>query len=206
MAAPTCCSIRYCADRLAERVLDFMKAMPGLSVVSRSDPVSALSAQRKIHKAVQRLFYVYDIRCVGLAGRRRRKRRYRFLLCRRSRPGRQQAPMAAVRLRGCCAMNHESDIIPNYPPAATPDRLPIAGSLPMFARFKRDPRMTLNSSFTEGGGQHSARRYGRRRDSCLSNGARGHLRFLRAVFASDRAQGYFDFWEAVLNRQKPSCT
>ena len=71
----------------------------------------------------------------------------------------------------------------------------------MFARFKRDPRMTNESPFTDEANKLCAK-------IVTSTGQLSFERILTdisgffALFSKQRAQNYFEFWDAVLNRRK----
>jgi hypothetical protein len=72
----------------------------------------------------------------------------------------------------------------------------------MFNRFKRDARVTYDSSFPEEADKLCAK----------LSGAAGQLSFEKVLadisgffglFSKARGQSYFDFWDSVLNRRRP---
>jgi len=103
---------------------------------------------------------------------------------------------------GAALIRNADDLFPDYPLA---QRQPIADHwfLTMFVRFRRDRRLTFGSSFAD-----QAERLRIKLDKTT-----GQLSFQNmlaeisnfiALFSEGHAQRYFDFWDAVVNQQKPT--
>jgi hypothetical protein len=184
--------------QVAERVLDFMKAMP--VYLSFHDQILCLLylLSGKYIK-LQRLFYVYDIGVWGLretaqkqdidfyraAGLDSAANKLQWLLC---------------GFEGAAVIMNATEF-PAYP---VPQRQAIADLwfTTMFNRFKRDTRTTYDSPYTAQADKLCAK----------IASATGQLSFERVLadisgffelFSKQRAQAYFDFWDSVLSRRRP---
>jgi hypothetical protein len=184
--------------QLAERVIDFMKAMP--VYLSFHDQILCLLylLSGKYIK-LQRLFYVYD---VGVWGSREtaEKRDIEFYRAAGLDPAANKLQWLLSGFEGAAIIMNAAEI-PAYP---MPQRQAIADLwfTAMFNRFKRDARTTYDSPHTEEADKLCAK----------IAGATGQLSFERvladisgffALFSKQRAQAYFNFWDSVLNRRRP---
>ena len=184
--------------QVAERVLDFMKAMP--VYLSFHDQILCLLylLSGKYIK-LQRLFYVYDI---GVWGTREtaQKRDIDFYQAAGLDPAVNKLQWLLCGFEGAAIIMNAAEF-PAYP---VPQRQAIADLwfTQMFNRFKRDARTTYDSPFTEEADKLCAKIVG----------STGQLSFERvladisgffALFSKQRAQDYFDFWDSVLSRRRP---
>jgi hypothetical protein len=184
--------------QVAERVLDFMKAMP--VYLSFHDQILCLLylLSGKYIK-LQRLFYVYDI---GVWGTREtaQKRDIDFYQAAGLDPAANKLQWLLCGFEGAAMIMNATEF-PAYP---VPQRQAIADLwfTAMFARFKRDARTTYDSPHTDEADKLCAK----------IAGSTGQLSFERvladisgffALFSKQRAQAYFDFWDSVLSRRRP---
>ena len=72
----------------------------------------------------------------------------------------------------------------------------------MFARFKGNPRLTFDSPLTNDAEALCAKLRTATGQLTFQNVLSDISGFM-ALFSKDRAQSYFDFWDAVLNKQQP---
>ena len=183
--------------QVAERVLDFMKAMP--VYLSYHDQILCLLylLSGKYIK-LQRLFYVYD---VGVWGSREtaQKEDIDFYRAAGLDPAANKLQWLLCGFEGAAMIMNATEF-PAYP---MPQRQAIADLwfTTMFNRFKRDVRMTNDSPHTEAADKLCAK----------IAGSTGQLSFERiladisgffALFSKQRAHAYFDFWDGVLNRRR----
>jgi hypothetical protein len=184
--------------QVAERVLDFMKAMP--VYLSFHDQILCLLylLSGKYIK-LQRLFYVYDI---GVWGTREtaQKRDIDFYQAAGLDPAANKLQWLLCGFEGAAMIMNATEF-PAYP---VPQRQAIADFwfTAMFNRFKRDARTTYDSPHTDEADKLCAK----------IAGSTGQLSFERvladisgffALFSKQRAQAYFDFWDSVLGRRRP---
>ena len=184
--------------QVAERVLDFMKAMP--VYLSFHDQILCLLylLSGKYIK-LQRLFYVYDI---GVWGTREtaQKRDIDFYQAAGLDPAANKLQWLLCGFEGAAMIMNATEV-PAYP---VPQRQAIADLwfTAMFARFKRDARTTYDSPHTDEADKLCAK----------IAGSTGQLSFERVLadisgffglFSKQRAQAYFDFWDSVLSRRRP---
>jgi hypothetical protein len=184
--------------QLAERVLNFMKAMP--VYLSFHDQILCLLylLSGKYIK-LQRLFYVYDIGVWGLR-ETAEKRDVEFYRAAGLDPAANKLQWLLSGFEGAAIIMNAAEF-PAYP---MPQRQAIADLwfTQMFNRFKRDARTTYDSPYTEEADKLCAK----------IAGATGQLSFERvladisgffALFSKQRGQDYFDFWDSVLSRRRP---
>ncbi len=184
--------------QVAERVLDFMKAMP--VYLSFHDQILCLLylLSGKYIK-LQRLFYVYDI---GVWGTREtaQKRDIDFYQAAGLDPAANKLQWLLCGFEGAAMIMNATEF-PAYP---VPQRQAIADLwfTAMFSRFKRDARTTYDSPHTDEADKLCAK----------IAGSTGQLSFERVLadisgffglFSKQRAQAYFDFWDSVLSRRRP---
>jgi len=184
--------------QVAERVLDFMRAMP--VYLSFHDQILCLLylLSGKYIK-LQRLFYVYDI---GVWGTREtaQKRDIDFYRAAGLDPAANKLQWLLCGFEGAAMIMNATEF-PAYP---VPQRQAIADLwfTAMFARFKRDARTTYDSPHTDEADKLCAK----------IAGSTGQLSFERVLadisgffglFSKQRAQAYFDFWDSVLSRRRP---
>lgn len=183
---------------LAERVSSFMKAMP-VYLSFHDQILCLLYLLSGKYISLQRLFYVYDI---GVWGAREtaQKRDIDFYVAAGLDPAANKLQWLLCGFEGAAITMNAAEV-PAYPMEQR-QRIADLWFAAMFNRFKRDPRMTYDSPFT------------READKLCAKlaGATGQLTFEKvladisgffALFSKDRAQGYFDFWDSVLNRRRP---
>jgi len=183
--------------KIAERVLDFMKAMP--VYLSFHDQVLCLLylLSGKYIK-LQRLFYVYDI---GVWGSREtaQKRDVDFYRAAGLDPAVNKLHWLLAGFEGAAMIMNATEF-PAYP---MQQRQAIADHwfMTMFNRFKRDSRSTYDSPHTAEADELCAK----------IAGATGQLSFERVLadisgffgqFSKQRGQAYFDFWDSVINRRR----
>jgi hypothetical protein len=182
---------------IAERVLDFIKAMP--VYLSFHDQVLCLLylLSGKYIK-LQRLFYVYDI---GVWGSREtaQKRDIDFYRAAGLDPAANKLQWLLCGFEGAAMIMNATEF-PAYP---VPKRQAIADLwfTAMFNRFKHDSRSTFDSPYTAEADKLCAK----------IAGATGQLSFERVLadissffgqFSKERGRVYFDFWDGVLNRRR----
>jgi hypothetical protein len=183
---------------LAERVLSFMKAMP-VYLSFHDQILCLLYLLSGKYVSLQRLFYVYD---VGVWGARdtAQKRDIDFYVAAGLDPAANKLQWLLCGFEGAAMIMNAAEV-PAYP---MPKRQAIADLwfTAMFNRFKRDARVTYDSSFTEEADKLCAK----------LSGAAGQLSFEKVLadisgffglFSKARGQSYFDFWDSVLNRRRP---
>jgi hypothetical protein len=184
--------------QVAERVLDFMKAMP-VYLSFHAQILCLLYLLSGKYIKLQRLFYVYDI---GVWGTREtaQKRDIDFYQAAGLNPAANKLQWLLCGFEGAAMIMNATEF-PAYP---VPQRQAIADLwfTAMFARFKRDARTTYDSPFTDEADRLCAK----------IAGSTGQLSFERvladisgffAMFSKQRAQAYFDFWDSVLSRRRP---
>ena len=171
----------------------------GLSVVSRSDPVPAFSAERKIYQAPAPLLCL-RYRRVGHA-ETAQKRDIDFYQAAGLDPAANKLHWLLCGFEGA-AMIMNADGISRLSGAAAPGdrRSLVYGHVrPLQARCADD----IDSPYTDEADKLCAK----------IAGSTGQLSFERiladisgffALFSKQRAQAYFDFWDSVLSRRRPS--
>jgi hypothetical protein len=182
---------------LAERVLRFMKAMP-VYLSFHDQILCLLYLLNGKYVPIQRLFYIYDIGVWGTADSSQ-KRDIDFYTAAGLDPAANKLQWLLCGFEGAALIMHSTDF-PDYP---LPQRQAIADRwfAVMFARFKRDSRMTYESPFTDEANKLCMK-------IVTSTGQLSFERILTdisgffALFSKQRAQNYFEFWDAVLNRRK----
>lgn len=183
---------------LAERILLFMKAMP-VYLSFHDQILCLLYLLNGKYVRLQRLFYIFDIGVWGAADSAQ-KRDIEFYTAAGLDPAANKLQWLLCGFEGATLIMNSTDF-PNYTP---PQRQAIADQWfsVMFARFKRDSRMTYDSRFTEDAEKLCAK-------IVTSPAQLSFERILSdisgffALFSKQRAQSYFEFWDAVLNRRKP---
>jgi hypothetical protein len=183
---------------LAERILVFMKSMP--VYLSFHDQILCLLylLNGKL-VSLQRLFYVYDVG-VWEVPETAQKRDIDFYAGAGLDPVVNKIHWLLCGFEGA-ALIMNADIFPDYPPA---QRQPIADLWfsTMFSHFRGQPRLTFGSRFADEGDRLCAKL--QTATGQLSfQGMLAEISGFMALFSKERAQRYFDFWDAVLNRRSP---
>jgi hypothetical protein len=184
--------------QIAEKILRFMKAMP-VYLSFHDQILCLLYLLNGKYARLQRLFYVYNIGVWG-APDSSQKRDVDFYVAAGLDPAANKLQWLLCGFEGAALIMNSADF-PSYPVA---QRQAIADRwfAVMFARFKRDARMTYESPFTAEAEKLCTK---------IATSA-GQLSFERiltdisgffALFAKQRAQSYFEFWDAVLNKRNP---
>jgi hypothetical protein len=183
---------------VAKRILLFIKAMP-IYLSFHDQILCLLYLLNGKYIPLQRLFYIYDIGVWATAGSAQ-KRDVDFYTAAGLDPAANKLQWLLCGFEGA-ALIMNSTCFPDYPRA---QRQAIADYwfAVMFARFKRNSRITCESSFT-----HEADRL------CAKIVAStGQLSFEKiladitdffALFSKQRAHAYFEFWNAVLTKRLP---
>ncbi|HZP70789.1 MAG TPA: hypothetical protein VFB29_12665 [Pseudolabrys sp.] len=184
--------------QIAERVLAFMLSMP--VYLSFHDQVLCLLylLSGKYIK-LPRLFYIYEVGVWGSAATAQ-ERDIEFYTAAGLDPAANKFHWLLCGFEGAALIMNSAEL-PAYPTAQR-QRIADLWFTAMFNRFRRDSRVTCDSPFT-----------GEAEKLCAKlAGATGQLTFERVLadisgffglFSKDRAQGYFEFWDSVLNRRRP---
>lgn len=183
---------------LTARVLFFMRSMPFyLSFHDQILCLIYLLSGRFV--SLQRLFYIYDIGVWGEAGSAQ-KRDLDFYTAAGLDPAVNQLHWLLCGFEGAVLIMN-SDLFPDCPAAKLQ---PVADRWfsTMYARFKGGGRLTYGSPHAVEGEKLCAK----------LRTASGQLTFQSllsdicsfiALSSRDKAQGYFDFWNAMLSRRQP---
>jgi len=183
---------------LAERTLSFVKAMP--VYLSFHDQILCLIyLLNGKYLNLQRLFYVYDIG-VWKAAESAQKRDVYFYKAAGLDPATNKLHWLLCGFEGAVLIMN-SDIIPNYPVAR---RQPIADRwfTAMFGRFKSHPRLTFDSALADDAEKLCAKLRAATGQLTFQNILSDVCGFM-ALFSQSKAQSYFNFWDAVLNKRQP---
>lgn len=180
---------------VANRVLRFMTAMP-VYLSFHDQILSLFYLLNGKYIRLQRLFYIYDIGVWGAVDSSQ-KRDIEFYTAAGLDPAANKLQWLLCGFEGAALIMNSTDF-PDYPP---PQRQAIADLWfsVMFTRFKRDQRMTCESPFTDEATRLCAK-------IVTSTEQLSFERILTeisgffALFSRQRAQSYFEFWNAVLNR------
>lgn len=183
---------------MVERIFGLLNAMPML--FSFHDQIlSLLYLMNGKLIRLKRLLYLYDVG-VWESAEGAQKRDVDFYRGAGLDPAINKLHWVLCGLEGA-VLARNSDVFPNYPLVqrqAVADRWFSA----MFARFKVNPRLTFDSAYAG---------VAERLCATLQTSA-GQMSFLdmlseicglMAQFAPDKAQQYFDFWNATINRRAP---
>jgi hypothetical protein len=181
----------------ADRIFRFMKAMP-VYLSFHDQILSLLYLLNGKYVRLQRLFYIYDVGVWGAADSSQ-KCDIDFYTAAGLDPAANKLQWLLCGFEGAALIMNSTDF-PDYPPS---QRQAIADQwfAVMFARFKRDPRTTYESPFTDEANRLCAK-------ILTSTGQLSFEKILAdvsgffALFSKQRAQSYFEFWSAVLNRRR----
>jgi hypothetical protein len=185
--------------QVAESILRFMKAMP-VYLSFHDQILCLLYLLNGKYARLQRLFYVYNIGVWGAADSAQ-KRDVEFYVAAGLDPAANKLQWLLCGFEGA-ALIMNSTCFPDYPRA---QRQVIADHWfsVMFGRFKHNSRMTYESPFTDEAAKLCTK-------IATSTGQLSFEKILTdvsgffALFSKQRAQGYFEFWDGVLNKRKPA--
>ena len=180
---------------VANRVLRFMTAMP-VYLSFHDQILSLFYLLNGKYIRLQRLFYIYDIGVWGAVDSSQ-KRDIEFYTAAGLDPAADKLQWLLCGFEGAALIMNSKDF-PDYPP---PQRQAIADLWfsVMFTRFKRDQRMTCESPFTDEATRLCAKIVTSTEQLSFER-ILTEIRDFFALFSRQRAQSYFEFWNAVLNR------
>jgi hypothetical protein len=184
---------------VVERILRFMKLMP-VYLSFHDQILCLLYLLNGKYIRLQRLFYVYEVGVWGTV-ESSQKRDIEFYRAAGLDPAANKLQWLLCGFEGAALIMNSTDF-PAYAPAQR-QRIADQWFSVMYARFKRDVRMTCDSPFT-GEAEKLCAKIATATGQLSFEKILMDISFFFSLFSKQRAQSYFEFWQAVLNKCPPS--